>query len=142
MDKLTKRLLLMTALFSIVLVPRALAADAGVEFGVEDDLTVKGTGGNETDADLKVYGYSAFGNGAGAQKVITGRGNVYLQNNLEIGKDIRDRMEELRDESGSRSLTDVVSRALAVYEYLWRQKKTGGKILIQDSDGTRELVLL
>ena len=62
--------------------------------------------------------------------------------NLEIGKDIRDRMEELRDESGSRSLTDVVSRALAVYEYLWRQKKAGGKVLIKDSEGTRELVLL
>jgi hypothetical protein len=62
--------------------------------------------------------------------------------NLEIGKDIRERMEELRDETGSRSLTDVVSRALAVYEYLWKQKKAGGKVLIKDSDGTRELVLL
>ena len=62
--------------------------------------------------------------------------------NLEMGKDIRDRMERLRDETGSRSLTDVVSRALAVYDYLWKQKRTGGKVLIQDSDGTRELVLL
>jgi len=62
--------------------------------------------------------------------------------NLEIGRDARERMEELRDETGARSLADVVSRALAVYEYLWRQKKTGGKILIQDADGTRELVLL
>jgi len=62
--------------------------------------------------------------------------------NLEIGEEARKRMEELRDETGSRSLTDVVSRALAVYEYLWRQKKTGSRVLVQDSEGTRELVLL
>jgi hypothetical protein len=51
-------------------------------------------------------------------------------------------MEELMDETGARSLTDVVSRALAVYDFLCRQKKKGGKILIQDDEGTRELVLL
>ena len=62
--------------------------------------------------------------------------------NLEIGKEVRERMEELMDETGARSLTDVVSRALAVYDFLCRQKKKGGKILIQDDDGTRELVLL
>jgi hypothetical protein len=62
--------------------------------------------------------------------------------NLEIGKEVRERMEELMDETGARSLTDVVSRALAVYDYLWRQKGKGGKILIQDDEGTRELVLL
>jgi hypothetical protein len=62
--------------------------------------------------------------------------------NLEIGKDVRRRMEELRDETGSRSLTDVVSRALAVYDFLWKQKREGGKVLVQDSEGTREIVLL
>jgi len=62
--------------------------------------------------------------------------------NLEIGKEVRERMEELRTETVARSLTDVVSRALAVYDYLWTQKKKGGKILVQDEDGTRELVLL
>lgn len=62
--------------------------------------------------------------------------------NLEIGKEVRERMEELMDETGARSLTDVVSRALAVYDFLCRQKKKGGKILIQDDEGTRELVLL
>ena len=62
--------------------------------------------------------------------------------NLEIGKEVRERMEELMDETGARSLTGVVSRALAVYDFLCMQKKKGGKILIQDDDGTRELVLL
>jgi len=62
--------------------------------------------------------------------------------NLEIGKEVREKMEELRDQTGSRSLTDVVSRALAVYEFLWSQKKMGGRILVQDDGGTREVVLL
>jgi len=62
--------------------------------------------------------------------------------NLEIGKEARERMEELMDETGARSLTDVVSRALAVYDFLCTQKKKGGKILIQDDEGTRQLVLL
>lgn len=51
-------------------------------------------------------------------------------------------MELLRDETDARSLTEVIIRSLAVYDYLWTQKKAGGKLLIQDSDGMRELVLL
>ena len=51
-------------------------------------------------------------------------------------------MEALRDETNAHSLTEVISRSLAVYDFLWTQKKAGGKLLIQDSEGTRELVLL
>jgi hypothetical protein len=36
----------------------------------------------------------------------------------------------------------VVSKSLAVYDFLWTRKKAGAKVLIQDSEGTRELVLL
>jgi hypothetical protein len=62
--------------------------------------------------------------------------------NLEMGKDVRGRMEELKDETGARSLADVVSRALAIYDFIWKQKKTGSKILVQDDEGTRELIIL
>lgn len=55
---------------------------------------------------------------------------------------VRDRMEELRDETGAHSLTEVISRSLAVYDFLWTQKKAGAKLLVQDSEGMRELVLL
>lgn len=55
---------------------------------------------------------------------------------------VRKRMELLRDETGASSLTEVISRSLAVYDYLWTQKKNGGKVLIEDSEGKRELVLL
>ncbi len=51
-------------------------------------------------------------------------------------------MEVLRDETDAHSLTEVISRSLAIYDFLWTQKKGGGKLLIQDSEGTRELVIL
>ena len=62
--------------------------------------------------------------------------------NLELAAKVRARMEELRDETGAHSLTELISRSLAVYDYLWEQKKAGGKLLIQDSDGAREVVIL
>ena len=51
-------------------------------------------------------------------------------------------MELLRDQTGAHSLTEVISRSLAVYDFLWAQKKAGAKLVIQDSEGVRELVLL
>ncbi len=51
-------------------------------------------------------------------------------------------MEVLRDETGALSLTELVGKSLAVYDYLWTQKKGGAKLIIEDSDGKRELVLL
>jgi hypothetical protein len=62
--------------------------------------------------------------------------------NLEMGQEVRGRMEELKNETGARSLADVVSRALAIYDFIWKQKRAGVKILIQDNEGTRELVIL
>ena len=62
--------------------------------------------------------------------------------NLELAANVRTRMEQLRDESGAHSLTEVISRSLAVYDFIWKQKKNGGKLLIQDSEGTREVVIL
>ena len=50
--------------------------------------------------------------------------------------------EQLQHETGAQTLTEVVSKSLAVYDFLWTQKQSGAKVLIQDSEGTRELVLL
>ena len=59
-----------------------------------------------------------------------------------MASNVRTRMEQLRDETGAHSLAEVISRSLAVYDYLWKQKKTGGKLLIKDSEGEREVVIL
>lgn len=62
--------------------------------------------------------------------------------NLALAELVRARIEDLQHETGAQTLTEVVSRSLAVYDFLWTQKKDGAKLLIQDSKGTRELVLL
>jgi len=51
-------------------------------------------------------------------------------------------MELLQDETGAQTITEVVSRALAVYDFLVTQRKSGAKIMIQDDEGTREVVIL
>jgi len=63
--------------------------------------------------------------------------------NLKVAPQIRTRMEELRDETGAYNLGEVVSKALALYDYVCGQKQNGAKILIEDADGAlRELVVL
>jgi len=62
--------------------------------------------------------------------------------NLALAELVRARIEDLQHETGAQTLTEVVSRSLAVYDFLWTQKKGGAKLLIQDSKGTRELILL
>jgi len=53
----------------------------------------------------------------------------------------------LRDLTEADSLTEVIRRSLAVYDYLWGERSKGGKILVRtvNEDGgveERELVLL
>jgi len=62
--------------------------------------------------------------------------------NLSLAPKVRDRMELLQDETGAQTITEVVSRALAVYDFLVTQRKSGAKIMIQDDEGTREVVIL
>lgn len=67
----------------------ALAQDAGVEFGAEDDMTVLGQEGTKDDADLEVKGYSVFGtSGADAASVTSGVGNVYIDGSAELGSNL------------------------------------------------------
>ena len=70
----------------------ARAQDAGLEFGVEDDLTVKGTNGTLTDADLEVKGYSVFGSATGLSmpaSFTNGPGSVVVASNLYVNGQIK-----------------------------------------------------
>jgi len=65
------------------------AADSGVEFGIEDDLTIRGVEGTDSDPDFEVNGYSAFATTpATADNVTSGAGSVYMQGSLEVDGDI------------------------------------------------------
>jgi len=39
-------------------------------------------------------------------------------------------------------MTQVIRKALAVYDFLWQEKSKGGKLVVKSEDGERELVLL
>ncbi len=61
---------------------------------------------------------------------------------LEISEDARKNLEALRDKTQADSLTEVIRRALAVYDFLWSQKQKGAKLVVNGPDGEKELVLL
>lgn len=64
-------------------------AQTRTELGVADSFVVQGMSGSRLDPDVKLFGYSVFGtNAAGAIAVTSGVGNVYIQNNLEVGSNL------------------------------------------------------
>ncbi len=64
--------------------------------------------------------------------------------NLELPERIRSRLEDLRTMSESDSLTEVIRRALALYDVvLTNTKRDGQKIFLRDKDGTeREIFVI
>jgi hypothetical protein len=64
--------------------------------------------------------------------------------NLELPERIRVRLEDLRTMSESDSLTEVIRRALALYDVvLTSTKRDGQKIFLRDKDGTeREIFVI
>jgi len=63
--------------------------------------------------------------------------------NLEMGESARQKLDTLRDQTQANSLTEVVQRALAVYEFLHAEKAKGNALVVKDPDGgEKEVVLL
>lgn len=53
------------------------------------------------------------------------------------------KLEALRDLTQANSLTEVVQRALAVYDFLHAEKAKGNALVVKDADGgEKEVVLL
>lgn len=58
-------------------------------------------------------------------------------------EEIKEQLEVLRDLTHADSMSEVVRRALAVYDFLLLEKSTGGVTFIRDKDGKeRELFLI
>lgn len=63
--------------------------------------------------------------------------------NLDMPEEIKEQLEELRDLTHADSMSEVVRRALAVYDFLLLEKSAGGVTFIRDKDGKeRELFLI
>lgn len=55
--------------------------------------------------------------------------------NLEVRKDVRDRVEEIKEQTNAGSMASVVERALAVYDYLHEINQAGGRVVVHKGDG-------
>jgi hypothetical protein len=63
--------------------------------------------------------------------------------NLDIPAEVRSNLEDLRDLTHADSMSEVIRRALAVYDFLWHEKAKGASTFIRSRDGNeRELVML
>lgn len=62
----------------------AYAVDNLTEFGIEDDLTVLGTGGSDTDPDLEVKGFSVFGATRSALNIPAAPGSMFVRGYVEV----------------------------------------------------------
>lgn len=72
--------------FTLSLASVAYAADNGTEFGIEDDLTVLGTGGTQADPDVDVKGFSVFGSTQSAQalSIPVAPGNIFVNGYVQV----------------------------------------------------------
>ena len=63
---------------------------------------------------------------------------------LEVPAAVRDRVERLCASTGADGITDVIRRALAVYDAVVTAQNTNGcKIIVREADGTeRELLIV
>ena len=60
---------------------------------------------------------------------------------LEMAEPVRKQLEHLRDQTHADSLTEVIRRALAVYDLLRQAKADGGTIVLHNGDSERELMI-
>jgi hypothetical protein len=58
---------------------------------------------------------------------------------LDLPAKVRERMEEIRELSGADTLTEVVRRALAVYDLVIKHTAKGGRILLEGDGETKVL---
>jgi len=59
---------------------------------------------------------------------------------LELSPKVRERLQDLSAET-DQSLSEVIRRALAVYDFILTETKRGGNLIIRTPDGEKELVI-
>lgn len=71
------------------------------------------------------------------------RKNAKVRMNMDLPESLRLRLEALREQTDADSLSEVIRRALAVYDFLWQEKAKGSATMVKDKEGKeRELLLL
>ena len=60
---------------------------------------------------------------------------------LKIHPRLKRRLEKLQEETMAESISQVIRRALAVYDALLTHEKSGGQILVRDNNGIEREIL-
>ncbi|MBU2483382.1 MAG: hypothetical protein KJ760_20035 [Proteobacteria bacterium] len=81
-----KKIVGLLAAFALSWASAAYAVDNATEFGIEDDLTVLGTGGSATDPDVEIKGFSVFGvtQAAPALNIPAAPGNIFVNGYVQV----------------------------------------------------------
>ena len=56
--------------------------------------------------------------------------------NLDMPESVKERLEQLRDNTHADSMSEVVRRALALYELVTREVVQGSSLIIKSSNGS------
>jgi Ribbon-helix-helix protein, copG family len=62
--------------------------------------------------------------------------------NLAVSAQVKERLDRLQRTSDAASITEVIRRALAVYEDLLNVRKGGAKVVVEHRGGTKEVLRL
>jgi hypothetical protein len=73
-------------------------------------------------------------------RIAKGTGKVRL--NLEMSETVRHKLEDLQRRTDAPSLSEVIRKALAVYDLVWSAVDEGRQIVIRDDDGAEQTVIL
>jgi hypothetical protein len=66
--------------------------------------------------------------------------NERIRLNLAITPTVHDRLQRLREISESETITEVVRRAMAVYDLVLTHVSAGGDVILRHPDGREETV--
>jgi hypothetical protein len=62
--------------------------------------------------------------------------------NLDLQTEVKERLDGLQERTGAASLTEVIRRALALYDLVVDHQKAGGRIQLYNRDGTVETLTI
>jgi hypothetical protein len=61
---------------------------------------------------------------------------------FEVPKKVRDQLDDLVSRSSASSFTEVVRKALALYDLVLEHSSEGGDVVLRDKNGREEIVKL
>ena len=77
-----------------------------------------------------------------SKKVGRKKGPKVERLNLTVTPKGREKIEQLMVNTGATSITEVIQKSVAVYDYLVEEKQSGGELLIRIGDKEKSVVIL